>query len=201
MLLAPRPRRLSRVIPTSRHSVSTPSRWTVAAALVVLLAVASGTPAAAEDASRLRVGISGDYAPFSSGGTSAPAGFDVEVARAYAENRGVTLEFVSFRWPRLLAGLHGKRFDVAMSGVTVRPERSVAGRFTTPVAETGAVVLVRQPERWDNIEDLNRPDVRIAVNAGGHLERVANATFPRASLIAIPDNAAVRRALLEESGY
>jgi cyclohexadienyl dehydratase len=36
------------------------------------------------------------------------------------------------------------------------------------------------------------------VNAGGHLERVARASFPRASLIAIPDNEAVIEMLREE---
>jgi cyclohexadienyl dehydratase len=38
--------------------------------------------------------------------------------------------------------------------------------------------------------------VRIGVNAGGHLERVARAHFSRATLVSIPENAAVRDALL-----
>jgi len=37
--------------------------------------------------------------------------------------------------------------------------------------------------------------VRIAVNAGGHLERTARAAFPHAALRALPENDAVRRAL------
>ena len=43
--------------------------------------------------------------------------------------------------------------------------------------------------------ELDRPAVRIAVNQGGHLERVARARFPRATIAAIPDNAVVREAL------
>jgi cyclohexadienyl dehydratase len=147
-------------------------------------------------APRLRVGTSGDYAPFSTtGADGAPAGFDVAVARAYAADRGLELELVRFRWPQLLRDLEAGRFDVAMSGVTVRPLRSVAGRFSVPVVETGAVLLLREPGRWHGTGELDRPDVRIGVNAGGHLEGVARERFPRATLLSIANNAGVREAL------
>jgi cyclohexadienyl dehydratase len=103
---------------------------------------------------------------------------------------------VRFRWPKLLDELSAGRFDVAMSGVTVRPGRSIAGRFTVPVAESGAVVLVHDLGRWSTVDELDRRSVRIGVNAGGHLEQVARARFSSATLVFIPDNAAVRAALL-----
>jgi cyclohexadienyl dehydratase len=80
----------------------------------------------------------------------------------------------------------------------VRPERSAAGRFSVPIAETGAWLLAHTPERWDDPSDFDRPRVRIGVNAGGHLERVAAALFPNASRLAVPDNAAVLRLLADE---
>ena len=144
------------------------------------------------------MGTSGDYAPFSlaaEGGE--PSGFDVEVARRYAKERGLELEFVRFRWPNLLRDLEAGRFDLAMSGITVVPRRSLAGRFSVPVAESGAVLLTREPERWKTLDELDRPDLRIGVNAGGYLEQVARRRFPRATLLAIPSNQAVREALLD----
>ena len=176
-------------------------RWRIPSLFPVLLTLgATAVPAPVPQT--LRVGTSGDYAPFSISGVeeSGPTeGFSVAIARAYAEERGLTLEFVRFRWSDLIPALHAGRFDLAISGVTVRPERSAAGRFTVPVVETGAVLLVRQPERWSKVEDLNRGDVRIGVNAGGHLERVAREWFPRAVLISIRDNLAVRTALVEQN--
>lgn len=74
----------------------------------------------------LRVGSSGDYPPCSArtaGG--AWHGFDVEVARAVTRDRGRRLVLVPLRWPDLEAALARGDFDVAMSGVTVRPERLV----------------------------------------------------------------------------
>ena len=59
----------------------------------------------------------------------------------------------------------------------------------------GAVVLARHPSRWSELEDLDRRVVRIGVNAGGHLEQVARARFRRATLVSIPDNASVKKAL------
>jgi cyclohexadienyl dehydratase len=169
--------------------------------LVAALALLLGAAGADDQVSRtLRVGTSGDYAPFSVAAEDEPGnfeGFDIAVARAYAQERGLAIEFVRFRWPQLSSGVARGQFDVAMSGVTVRPERSVAGRFTVPVVETGAVLIARQPERWSQLEDLDRQDLRIGVNAGGHLERVARGRFPRATLVAIRDNRAVRQALIE----
>jgi cyclohexadienyl dehydratase len=154
--------------------------------------------AAQPDERLLRVGTSGDYPPFSQRvGEETPGeagrfeGLDLDVARAYAKDRGLTLRFVPFRWPELLDDLAAGRFDVAMSGITVRPERSLAGRFSVPVATSGAVILAPAGAGLWSRADLSRPGLRVAVNAGGHLERVTRATMPAARVIAVPKNADV----------
>ena len=183
----------------------------MARALVALIVVAwlpggsgAGAPAV------LRVGTSGDYPPFSErvgGATAEPRfrGFDIEIATEFARAAGAGIEWVPFRWPELQESLAADRFDVAMSGVTVRPERSIEGRFTVPVAETGAVLLIRESARarlaeGDNdssrgLEQLDVASLHVAVNAGGHLERVTRSHFRRAQVHAIPDNRSVPDAL------
>jgi len=171
--------------------------WRALAATLATLLLAVEVRGEEPSARRLRVGSSGDYAPFSlaaEGG--APSGFDVTLAQTYARERGLEVEFVRFRWPELVRDLEKGRFDVAMSGVTVAPRRSLAGRFSVPVVESGAVLLMREPERWQSADELDRPDLRIGVNAGGYLEQVARRRFPHATLLAIPSNQAVREALL-----
>jgi cyclohexadienyl dehydratase len=134
----------------------------------------------------LRVGTSGDYPPFSlRGPDGAWSGFDVAVARAYALARGQRLELVPFRWPELGTRLAAGDFDVAMSGVTVRADRLLVGTLTAAVARADAIVLVRTT---DAPRDLDRPAVRIAVNRGGHLERVARTRLSRATLVPVDDN-------------
>jgi cyclohexadienyl dehydratase len=175
-------------------------------ALVLLMGLlpagtAFGDDETGEPGKVLRVGTSGDYPPFSVEISANPGtfeGFDVALARSYAEERGIAIEFVRFRWHELLDDLASGRFDVAMSGITVRPERSAQGRFSVPVGESGAVALVREPDRWPDIDSLDNRLARIGVNAGGHLEQVARKRFPYATLIAIPDNAQVLRSLADE---
>ncbi|MCS5637199.1 MAG: transporter substrate-binding domain-containing protein [Myxococcota bacterium] len=175
--------------------------------LVSALALAAALLACAASAAAdrtLRVGTSGDYAPFSvivaaPGGPALPRyeGFDPDLARAYARDRNLTVQFVQFRWPELIDDLEAGRFDVAMSGITVRPERSLAGRFTVPVALSGAVALVPAEGPLKRVDDLDRTGIQIAVNAGGHLERTARARFPRATVLPISNNADVLGAMAQ----
>ena len=59
----------------------------------------------------LRVGMSGDYQPFSlcegggSRGQEQCQGLDVDIARRLAADLGVRLEIVRFRWPALMDDL------------------------------------------------------------------------------------------------
>ncbi len=166
--------------------------------LVLGLIFGVGVPTASAEPERvLRVGTSGDYSPFSLDSGDGPVGFDIEVARRFAADQGWQLELVSFRWPELLEGLVSRRFDVAMSGVTVSPARSVAGRFAVPVATSSALALVHADSPYLTADDLRLPGVRLAVNAGGHLENIAHARFPHATILTIPDNRAVLAALLD----
>ena len=167
----------------------------------MLAAVWIAAPAAAgEPAGALRVGTSADYAPFSHAKNerAEPEGFDVALVRAWAAERGRKIVFVRFHWPQLVSALAAGRFDVAASGVTVRPDRSAAGRFTVAVAETEAIALARNPERWSGSATLDRPQIRIAVNRGGHLEQVARTAFPNATLVVVPENDQVIEMLIDE---
>lgn len=172
-------------------------------ALAALALVLLASPGAAQPrGATLRVGTSGDYAPFSLAQDGDPPrydGFDVALARRYAADRGLEIEWVRFRWPTLLRDLEAGRFELAMSGITVGPLRSAAGSFSVPVVETGAVALVRDSTRFDSLDALDRPHVRISVNAGGHLEAVARQKFPRATLVAVAGNAGVPRTLAEDA--
>ena len=156
--------------------------------IAVLLLACAGSKA---QQPLLRVGTSGDYAPFSQRDPAGQrGGFDVALARAYARDRGLAIRWVPVRWDTLDHDFGAGRFDVVMSGVTIRPERSAAGRFSVPVATSGAVLLTRGGSV------PRHAGARIVVNAGGHLERVARRLFPTAALRPLSPNAAVREALL-----
>lgn len=144
---------------------------------------ASAPPASAP----LRVGTSGDYPPFSiraADGTL--AGFDVAVAEAYARDQDREIQWVAFRWPDLESRFLAGDFDVVMSGVTVRGDRLALAPMTAAVARAQAVLVVPASRSAAVAADGN--GITIAVNRGGHLERVARARLPRATVITLDDN-------------
>ena len=127
----------------------------------------------------LRIGTSGDYAPFSKGGS----GFDIEVAQQMAKGLGYRIEWVPFAWPELKAHVEANAFDVAMSGVTLRPDRSLIGYMTRAVASGGPCVLGAAAPK------------RVAVNRGGVLERWARERFTEEQLRTVDDNLALPQLL------
>ncbi len=161
-------------------------RWLFA---LLLLACACGR-ARDRGLPPLRIGTSADYAPFSLGREGDLSGLDIDIARRFARDRGQRVEFIRFRWPALTDDLAAGRFDLAMGGITMRPERAVVGTYTRPIAFTGAVVLVRRGVSA-RIPDLDRPPMRLGVNGGGHLERITRRLFPHASIIPTRDNLAL----------
>ena len=156
----------------------------------------------------LRIGTSGDYAPFSAHAEAErtqPRGFSIDLGEAYARATGRRVTWVPFAWPDLADDLRQGRFDLALSGVTVRADRSIAGRFSLPITVSGAVLLVPADGPLAEggpsvpIERLSEPGLRFAVNAGGHLERTARRLFPQAEIVPIADNGAVLERI-EEPG-
>lgn len=142
----------------------------------------------------LRVGLTGDYAPYS---RTAPDGTfhgaDVAMAHALAKSLGVTLEIVPTTWKTMAADLQADRFDVAMGGVSVTPDRAAIGHFSTAVMHDGKRPIVRcaDAERYTSIVAIDQPQVRVVVNVGGTNERFAKSNFPHASLVVREDNRTV----------
>ncbi|MEE3330965.1 MAG: transporter substrate-binding domain-containing protein [Myxococcota bacterium] len=172
-----------------------------------VLAGCAASTRGSEPSEQLRIGTSLDYHPFSTRRLPIPDpassesidGFDIAVARAFENSRhtkNVEPRWVRFVWPELQSDFEANRFDIAMSGVTVRTERSLSGRFSVPVAVSGAVAIVRHGFAIQ-ATDLNRTGTVIAVNAGGHLERVTRRHFPKAHVIAVSNNLLVMPEFLE----
>ena len=195
----------------ARTSITRSARPTPREKLLLILSICAGLfliglggmggSFAHASAAIVRIGTSGDYAPFSVRHDKDPMnnyeGLDPSLARAFAKDRGLEIEFVPFRWPNLLEDLAAGRFDVAMSGITVRPERSVAGRFSLPITTSGAVLLVPDTSPFVAIRELDQAEFEIAVNAGGHLERVTQNHFGRAQIRPMQDNPDVIHALAQ----
>jgi cyclohexadienyl dehydratase len=139
----------------------------------------------------LRVGLTGDYAPYSLRGPDGKlTGADVTMAQALAKTLGVALQIVPTTWKSMTGDFEAGRFDIAMGGVSVTAERAAIGAFSVTVMSDGKRPIVRcaDKDRYISIAAIDQPDVRVAVNPGGTNEAFAKAHFPEAKLDSFLDN-------------
>src|SRR6202051_908993 len=83
----------------------------------------------------LRVGMTGDYLPFTyfDKATSKFRGFDVDMAESLGKALGVRVEYVQTAWPQLNRDFETDDFDIAMGGISITLERQKKGMFSTPI--------------------------------------------------------------------
>lgn len=143
----------------------------------------------------LRVGMTGDYRPFTAldKATGQFSGFDVDMAEGLAKALGVKVEFVKTSWPTLMGDFRADAFDIAMGGVSITLDRAKYGYFTTPIMREGKTPIARCADKgkFEAIADIDKPDVRVVVNPGGTNERFARANVKTAPIRVHPDNSTI----------
>jgi cyclohexadienyl dehydratase len=143
----------------------------------------------------LRVGMTGDYLPFTylDKTTSNFRGFDVDMAEALGKALGVKVEFVQTAWPQLMKDFEADNFDIAMGGVSITLDRQKKGLFSTPIMREGKTPIARCADKgkYETIADIDRPGTRVIVNPGGTNERFARANVRNAEVKVHNDNVTI----------
>jgi len=141
----------------------------------------------------LRVGTTGDYAPFSLERQRVLRGADIARAQRFASSLGVSVRFVRTRWSTLMQDYARGAFDIAAGGISVTPERSAVARFSVPYHHGGKTAIARCQDRKKlaTLADLDQPGVRAIVNPGGTNEAFARGHLSHAALRVFPDNRAI----------
>jgi cyclohexadienyl dehydratase len=140
----------------------------------------------------LRVGTTGDYRPFTVRDRTSGEylGFDIDMGRSLAGALGVNVEFVPTSWATMGRDLKSGAFDIAMGGVSVTLDRQKTGFFSAPYLRDGKtpIALCAEADRFQTLEAIDRPGVRVIVNPGGGNERFDRARLHAAEIIVYPDN-------------
>jgi cyclohexadienyl dehydratase len=174
-----------------RHTGPTEEQFAeLARALAALRLTGAPTWATLQRAHVLRVGTTGDYAPFSEDRGGTLQGLDIALAESLAQSWNVSVVFVHTSWPSLMDDLAKHRFDLALSGVTITPERQHQADFSTPYYFDGKTPIARRENaaRFSSLAQIDQPGVRVIVNPGGTNERFAREHLKRATLLVHPDN-------------
>jgi ABC-type amino acid transport substrate-binding protein len=114
------------------------------------------------------------------------AGIDIDLSAQFAHDLGVRLEYVDSSFATLIEDLTSGRCDIAMFAVGVTAQRQRALSFSTPYLESdiyGVTTLNNHViQRW---EDIDKPGVQVAVQAGTFMEPVMAAALKQAKLVVI----------------
>ena len=140
----------------------------------------------------LRVGMTGDYLPFTffDQTTSTFRGFDVDIAEALGNALGVKIDYVRTAWPQLSADFEADRFDIAMGGISITAQRESKGSFSAPIMQEGKTPIARCADKakYETLADIDKPGTHIIVNPGGTNERFARANIKNAEIRVYADN-------------
>jgi cyclohexadienyl dehydratase len=138
----------------------------------------------------LRIGMTGDYAPFTLDRGGELSGADVQMGDALAQSLGVQPRFVSTSWSKLMRDYEMGRFDVALGGISITPERAKVAMFSVPYHRGGKTPIVRcgTEAQFDTVEEIDRPEVRVVVNPGGTNQQFVRERLSHARVTVHPDN-------------
>jgi len=143
----------------------------------------------------LRIGMTGDYRPFTflDKETQKFGGFDVDMAESLGKALGVKVEYVQTAWPQMAGDFEADKFDIVMGGVSITLDRQKKGLFSTPIMREGKTPIARCADqgKYQTLADIDRQGTRIIVNPGGTNERFARANVKNAEIKVFGDNVTI----------
>jgi len=111
------------------------------------------------------------------------SGACIDMANDIASKLGAKVEVVESTWGNQILDLQGDKIDLAFA-VNPTPERSLVIDFSTPILVHSFTVITKKgfakPQTWS---DIDKPEVKIAVDLGSTHELIARRYCPKATIL------------------
>jgi ABC-type amino acid transport substrate-binding protein len=189
--------RLRRTLTASAAALTTAAA-VVAGVAVPAVAGANPVLERVRAAGTVRVCIWPDYYGISlrNPRTQQLVGLDIDLSTEFARDLGLKLQHVDSSFATLIADLEADRCDVAMFAVGMLPQRMERLRFSRPYLQSDIYAITtkgnRVVQRW---EDIDKPGVAVAVQAGTFMEPVMAGALRQARLVRVSPPATREREL------
>ena len=88
----------------------------------------------------------------------------------------------------VLAAVSEGKCDIAISGIASKPERAEKMDFSIPYKKTsqqGIMILKENAEKFQSVEDLNKPEVKVGAQNGSIQMEGAKEKMPDANIVPI----------------
>lgn len=135
---------------------------------LIIASMMVSAPAIAQD-DPVRVGMSGQYFPFTFVEQDTLKGFEVDVMNAIGKEMGREIQYQTANFSGLFGMLESGRIDTVANQITITEERQKAYIFSEPYVYDGAQVVTKEGNtEVESVEDLKGKTV--AVNLGSNFE-------------------------------
>ena len=135
---------------------------------LIIVSMIVSAPALAQG-DPLRVGMSGQYFPFTFVEQDTLKGFEVDVMNAIGKEMGREIQYQTANFSGLFGMLESGRIDTVANQITITEERQKAYIFSEPYVYDGAQVVTKEGNtEVEGVEDLKGKTV--AVNLGSNFE-------------------------------
>ena len=136
----------------------------------------------------LRVGTTGDWNPMTMIDPTSKErkGFDIDIATALATDMGVKVVFVPTTWKTLVNGIVAAKYDMT-SSASLSPKRALVAGYSLSyfAVEDVPLMLNKNKGKYNSWEDLNNPNVTVAVTLGTVQEKRAEVLFTKSKIIKV----------------
>ena len=122
------------------------------------------------------------------------SGFMIDIAQDFAASLGARIQPVESTWGNAVLDIQSDRVDIFF-GLAPTPQRALAVDFTKPLFDNAFALIARPgftPKTWD---DLNKPDIRIAIERGTVYDQSIEKLAPLATILRLPNNNAAALAV------
>ncbi len=137
----------------------------LAAVMLALCFTACGAKGLTVDdlksAGKITIATSPDFPPFESLEGGEVVGIEVEIMKLIAEDLGVECDFVQMDFEAVLTAIQAGKYDCAMSGITVNPDREKNMLFTIPYYIAAQVIVVDADSDISGKADLEGKTVSV----------------------------------------
>lgn len=137
--------------------------------LLVLLACLSCAFTTVQAENTLLVGTTGDYPPLTYKVGTEYTGSDIKVIQDFAKSHNMYIKYIPTSWQTLSSDLIGKKFMVAVGGISANPERSNDFYLSSAVDETHKVAMIKCSDinRFTSFATIDNEKITVVENRGG----------------------------------
>lgn len=184
------------------------AQFGLAAGVASVAALQSG-PAAAQDPTgestwdrvrrtkTLRIGVVANEEPgfHKDLATGEWSGSMLSMARDIATVLDVKLELLETTYGNSVLDLQSNKIDIGFA-LQATPKRALVINFTRPIYSIGITAILHKGFHAETWADLNKPNVRIAVDLGSIYEAITRHFAPKAQVVGLADRQAINMALM-----